>query len=78
MRYADYSGVGLPIGSGVVEAACKTLVTQRMKNSGMSWGTDGGQAILTMRGWTKVTGLNALGLSSQPNIKRNSHHCRCY
>ncbi len=39
----------LPIGSGVVEAACKTLVTQRLKRSGMCWGIDGGQTVLTFR-----------------------------
>jgi len=39
----------LPIGSGVVEAACKTLVSQRLKRSGMRWRTAGGQAILTFR-----------------------------
>ena len=40
---------GLPIGSGVTEAACKTLATQRMKRSGMRWGEQGGQAILSFR-----------------------------
>ena len=39
----------LPIGSGVMEAACKTLATQRMKRSGMRWRQQGGQAILTLR-----------------------------
>ncbi len=39
----------LPVGSGVVEAACKTLASQRLKCSGMSWGHDGAQAILTLR-----------------------------
>lgn len=53
MRYHQFVAEGLPIGSGVVEAACKTLVTQRMKQSGMRWGNDGGQAILTLRGWTQ-------------------------
>jgi len=48
MDYANYIKLGLPIGSGVVEAACKTLAAQRMKRSGMSWG-DGKQAILTVR-----------------------------
>ncbi len=33
----------------MVEAACKTLVTQRMKRSGMRWRHHGGQAILTLR-----------------------------
>jgi hypothetical protein len=51
MRYAAYRELDLPIGSGVVEAACKTLVTQRMKNSGMRWGDEGAQAIVTMRSW---------------------------
>lgn len=50
MRYASAAERGLPIGSGVVEAACKTLVTQRMKRSGMRWRDAGGQAILTFRG----------------------------
>lgn len=40
-----------PIGSGIQEAACKTLVVQRMKNSGMTWSHKGGQAILTLRGY---------------------------
>ena len=49
MGYADAKAQGLPIGSGVVEAACKTLVTERLKRSGMRWGPGGGQAILTLR-----------------------------
>lgn len=48
MDYARYQELGLPIGSGVVEAACKTLATQRLKRSGMSWG-EGKQPILTIR-----------------------------
>jgi len=49
MQYAELQARNLPIGSGVVEAACKTLVTQRMKRSGMRWCHKGGQAILTLR-----------------------------
>jgi hypothetical protein len=49
MRYAELRAKGYPIGSGVVEAACKTLVTQRMKRSGMGWRHEGCQAILTLR-----------------------------
>jgi hypothetical protein len=49
MHYATYLRENLPIASGVVEAACKTLVTQRLKQSGMRWKTPGGQAILTLR-----------------------------
>ena len=44
---------GIAIGSGVVEAANKTLVTQRMKRSGMRWRIVGGQAVLTFRALIK-------------------------
>jgi hypothetical protein len=53
MRYEELASQGIPIGSGLVEAACKTLVAQRLKCSGMRWGQEGGQAILTVRGWTQ-------------------------
>jgi len=49
MRYAEFTRRGLPIGTGVTEAACKTLVTQRLKRSGMRWANEGGQAVLTLR-----------------------------
>jgi hypothetical protein len=49
MHYAQYIRNGLPIASGVMEAACKTLVTQRLKQSGMAWTQAGGQPILTLR-----------------------------
>jgi hypothetical protein len=49
MCYAKARAQNLPIGSGVVEAACKTLATERMKRSGMRWRHTGGQAILTLR-----------------------------
>lgn len=51
MQYATWKARGLPIGSGLVEAACKTLVAQRLKLSGMRWSNRGAQAILTLRGW---------------------------
>jgi hypothetical protein len=49
MEYHAYKQACLPIGSGVVEAACKTLVSERLKQSGMRWTIRGGQAILTLR-----------------------------
>ena len=49
MNYPEYLRQHLPIASGVIEAACKTLVTQRLKCSGMAWSSAGGQAILTFR-----------------------------
>jgi hypothetical protein len=49
MDYADYRRRGLPIGSGVTEAACKTVFTQRFKRSGMRWHGASGQVILDLR-----------------------------
>lgn len=62
MDYAAYRKRHLPIGSGVTEAACKTVFTQRFKCSGMIWGRDqdydhrdpeaklsGARAVLTLR-----------------------------
>jgi hypothetical protein len=53
MRYAEMKAQCLPIGTGLTEAACKTLVTQRLKQSGMRWSQEGGQAILNLRGWAQ-------------------------
>jgi hypothetical protein len=49
MRYAEYRRLGVPIGSGVTEAACKTVYSQRLKLSGMRWKKAGAQTILTLR-----------------------------
>jgi hypothetical protein len=49
MDYARWQRLKLPIGSGVTEAACKILFTQRFKQSGMKWTIEGGAAILTLR-----------------------------
>ena len=49
MNYAAYRALGLPISSGPIEAACKTLVTHRLKRSGMRWTRQGGQQILNLR-----------------------------
>jgi hypothetical protein len=49
MQYAQALKSNYPIGSGVTEASCKTLVTQRMKCAGMRWNIKGGQGVLTAR-----------------------------
>lgn len=53
MTYADFQRRGLPIGSGPVEAACKTLVKSRLCRSGMLWTWTGGQRILQLRTYVK-------------------------
>ena len=49
MRYADYRHWGVPLGSGVTEAGCKTVYTQRLKLSGMAWERTGAQTVLNLR-----------------------------
>lgn len=49
MRYAYFRAHGLFVGSGVVEAGCKSLVGQRLKLSGMRWNIPGATGILTLR-----------------------------
>lgn len=49
MKYYEYKQKNLPIGSGVVEAACKNLIGARLKKSGMSWSIEGGQLVLNLR-----------------------------
>jgi hypothetical protein len=49
MQYRSYKRQQLPLGSGITEAACKIVFTQRLKRSGMSWTISGGQVILDLR-----------------------------
>jgi len=49
LDYVRYRRNHLPIGSGVTEAACKTVFSQRLKRSGMAWSTEGGQRIVDLR-----------------------------
>jgi hypothetical protein len=49
MNYAEYRRLGMPLGSGVTEAGCKTVYTQRLKLSGMRWHKVGAQTILNLR-----------------------------
>ncbi len=49
MDYAAYRRLRMPIGSGITEAACKVVFTQRFKQSGMKWTIEGGRPILALR-----------------------------
>ncbi len=62
-RFMEYAGARAhhyPIGSGVVESACKQIVSERMKLSGMRWHREGCQQVMTLRCillskiWSKV------------------------
>jgi hypothetical protein len=49
MRYAQFRREGLFIGSGVVEAGCKTIIGHRLKQSGMRWTVRGANDIIALR-----------------------------
>jgi hypothetical protein len=51
MDYPQYRARGLPIGSGVVESACKHVVADRMKRTGMRWDEEGAENLLALRCW---------------------------
>lgn len=55
LNYAQYVAENLPIGSGVTEAACKTLVKQRLCGSGMRWKTRGAKVVLSLRALVQTT-----------------------
>ena len=49
MRYARFRDQGLFIGSGIIEAACRSVIGQRLKQSGMEWSLRGANAIISLR-----------------------------
>lgn len=53
MRYKAFREKGLFVGSGVIEAACKTVIGKRLKQSGMEWTVRGANAIIALRCMTE-------------------------
>jgi len=49
MRYPEFREKGLFVGSGVVEAGCKSVIGSRLKRSGMFWTVRGANAIIALR-----------------------------
>jgi hypothetical protein len=49
MDYPTYQAKGWAIGSGPIEAACKTVIGKRMKGGGMRWGEDGADEMCHLR-----------------------------
>jgi hypothetical protein len=48
-RYHWFRLCGLFVGSGVVEASCKSVIGQRLKQAGMHWTVNGADAIIALR-----------------------------
>ena len=53
MHYDVYLAAGLPVGTGVVESACGSVVKHRMEGEGKRWSLEGAEAILTLRSLKK-------------------------
>jgi len=49
MRYGEFRAQSLFVGSGVVEAGCKTVIGKRLKQSGMQWTVRGANSIIALR-----------------------------
>ena len=66
--YAKFKELGLPIGSGMVESACKWLIQQRFKGVGMRWSEDGFNHLLHLRlAWINGRFDELFPLSAPPN-----------
>jgi len=80
MQYSQFKNRHIPLGSGITEAACKTLYTQRLKLSGMGWKNEGAQQILSLRTillssiWSTTYGMHlAAGVTLIPQPYIPSH-----
>ena len=72
MQYKRHEDLNLPIGSGITESACKTLVGGRMKRSGQRWGMEGGKSILAFRALARSDRFDAAWIAIRNHIKANS------
>jgi hypothetical protein len=69
INYEAYKALGLPLGSGMVESACKWLIQQRFKGVGMRWSEDGFNHLLHLRlAWVNGRFDALFGLDQSPNL----------
>jgi hypothetical protein len=69
INYEKFKELGLPIGSGFVESACKWLIQQRFKGVGMRWGEDGFNHLLHLRlAWVNGSFDSLFQLEASPNL----------
>lgn len=72
LRYHEYLADGLPIASGVIEGACRSLVRDRMDITGARWGINGGEAVLKLRSLAASGDLDRyLDYHAQQELERN-------
>jgi hypothetical protein len=66
--YDRYKDLGLPLGSGMVESACKWRIQQRFKGVGMRWSEEGFTHLLPLRlAWVNGRFEPLFGLTLSPN-----------
>ena len=69
INYDQFEALGLPLGSGLVESACKWLIQQRFKGVGMRWGEEGFNHLLHLRlDWVNGRFDNLFRLETSPNL----------
>ena len=69
LDYEKFKELGLPIGSGLVESACKWLIQQRFKGVGMRWSEDGFNHLLHLRlAWVNGRFDALFPLAPSPNL----------
>lgn len=67
--YAAYKALGLPLGSGMVESACKWLIQQRFKGVGMRWSEEGFNHLLHLRlAWVNGRFNGLFVLAQSPDL----------
>ena len=77
LRYHEYLRDGLPIATGVIEGACRSLVQDRMDITGARWGLPGGEAVLKLRSLRASGDLDDyLAFHARCELERN--HLRHY
>ena len=71
-RYHESPRDGLPIASGVIESACRSLVRDRMDITGARWGLEGREAVQKLRSLRASGDLDAyLAFHSRRELERN-------
>jgi len=69
INYEKFKELGLPIGSGFVESACKWLIQQRFKGVGMRWGENGFNHLLHLRlAWVNGSFDSLFQVEASPNL----------
>ena len=71
IKYKRFKELGLPLGSGMVESACKWLIQQRCKGVGMRWSEDGFNHWLYLRlAWVNDRFEHLFSVSVNPSPNR--------